>query len=58
VAEGIFIFLLPLALHGNCIHLDVEHDEAPQLVELEVHPELFRIREFLLRIHGLLLIRE
>jgi hypothetical protein len=33
--------LSPLALDGDSVDLDIEYDEAPKLVELEVHPELF-----------------
>jgi len=42
------LVLLPLALDGDGVDLDVQHDEAPELVEFEVHPELFGFREFLL----------
>lgn len=34
--------LSPLALYGDGVDLDVQNDEAPQLIELVVHPELFR----------------
>jgi hypothetical protein len=34
--------LLPLALYGDGVDLDVQHNETPQLIEFEVHPELFR----------------
>ena len=44
------ISLVPLALHSDCINLDVQHDEAPELIQLEVHPELFRFGKFLF--HG------
>ena len=50
------LLLLPLTLHSYRVHFDVEHDEPPQLVELEVHPELFRVREFFLCVHGTLLL--
>jgi hypothetical protein len=35
-------WLFPLALHGHRVDLDVEHNETPQLIKLEAHPELFR----------------
>ena len=34
-------WLLPLALNGDGVYLDIEHNEAPELINLEVHPELF-----------------
>jgi hypothetical protein len=37
------LVLPPLALHGYGIHFDVKYNETPQLVELEVHPEHFRV---------------
>ena len=34
--------LFPLALYGDHVYLYVQNNEAPQLVEFIVHPELFR----------------
>jgi hypothetical protein len=34
-------WLSPFALDGDGVDLDVEYDEAPELVEFEVHPEFF-----------------
>ena len=39
--NGFCLELLPLALYGDGVDLDVEHNETPELVELAVHPELF-----------------
>jgi hypothetical protein len=50
--------LSPFALHGNRVNLYIQHDEAPQLVEFEVHPELFGFREFFLCVHDVLLFRD
>ena len=47
--------LFPLALNGNYVDFEVKHNETPQLIELIVHPELFRFGEFLLHVHDLLL---
>jgi hypothetical protein len=41
---------MPLALNGHGVDFDVQDDEAPELVEFEVHPELFGLREFLLHV--------
>jgi hypothetical protein len=41
---------MPLALDGDGVDFYVEDDEAPELVEFEVHPELFGFREFLLHV--------
>ncbi len=40
--------LFPFALHGNRVNLEIQHDETPQLIQFEVHPELFGFGKFLL----------
>jgi len=50
-----FLALVPLALNGNCINFDVQHNEAPKLIQLEVHPKLFRLAKFLFALHVSLL---
>jgi hypothetical protein len=42
---------MPLALDGHGVDFDVQNDEAPELVEFEVHPELFGLGKFLFGVH-------
>ena len=44
--------LAPLALDGYRVDLDVQHDETPELIGFEVHPELFGLGEFLFGLHA------
>ena len=46
---------MPLALNGNRVNFDVQHDETPELIQLEIHPELFCLAKFLFALHVSLL---
>jgi hypothetical protein len=45
--------LAEFALNSDGINFDIQNDEAPQLIELEVHPEFFGAGKLLLA-HGFL----
>lgn len=51
-------YLVPLTLHSDRVDLNIKHNETPQLIQLEIHPELFCFAKFLFVLHVSLLFRD